>query len=174
MTQIARESSIIALYETHSAAEAVIKELAKAGVEMKNVSIIGKPFHTEEHVLGFYTAGDRMKFWGGQGALWGGLWGMLFGSEVFLLPPIGPLVVMGPLVGWIAGTLEVAAAGGAMGVLAAALASIGIPKESALKYELEVKSGKFFVLAKGTPETIERAQGVLSRSGALHVSVHNA
>jgi hypothetical protein len=36
-------------------------------------------YHTVEHVVCYYNAGDRMEIWGKQGAFWGGLWGMLFG-----------------------------------------------------------------------------------------------
>ena len=172
MTPISRESSVIALYETHSAAEAVIKELAKAGVELKNVSIIGKPFHTEEHVLGFYTAGDRMKFWGAQGALWGGLWGMLFGSAFFLLPAIGPLVVMGPLVGWIVGALGEAAVVGGLTALGAGLYSIGIPKDSIVKYEMALKADQFIVVAHGTLSDVAMAKRILGTTSPVLLDEH--
>ena len=36
-------------------------------------------YHSEENVVGFYNAGDRMMYWGKTGAFWGGLWGLLFG-----------------------------------------------------------------------------------------------
>jgi len=29
---------------------------------MKKLSIVGKDYHTEEHVAGYYNIGDRMKF----------------------------------------------------------------------------------------------------------------
>ena len=74
---------------------------------MKHLSIVGKDFHTEEHALGFYTAGDRIKFWGGRGAFWGTLWGMLFGSAFFVIPVHGPIVVMGPLVSFLVEFLPV-------------------------------------------------------------------
>ena len=48
---------------------------------MKKLSIVARDFHTEEHALGFYTSGDRVKFWGGRGAFWGSLWGMLFSDD---------------------------------------------------------------------------------------------
>ena len=120
---------------------------------MKTLSIVGKDFHTEEHPLGFYSSGDRMIFWGARGAFWGSLWGMLFGGAFLLIPGVGPLVVMGPFVAWFVGALEGATSPGVgvAGVLAAALTSAGIPKDSALKYEVEVKAGKYLVLAHGTP-----------------------
>jgi uncharacterized membrane protein len=139
---------------------------------MKRLSIIGKDFQTEEHAMGFYSSGDRMQTWGGRGVLWGGLWGMLFGSAFFFIPAIGPLVVMGPLAGWIVGALEGAVVGGTTGVLAAALTNIGIPKDSVVQYELEVKTGKFLVLVRGTPELVEHARGLLAKTGATQVAAH--
>ena len=38
---------------------------------MKKLSIVGKDYHTEENVVGYYNAGDRMKYWGKLGAFWG-------------------------------------------------------------------------------------------------------
>jgi len=172
MTQSTQEHSVVAIYDSHTAAEAAVKSLQTSGIDMRRLSIVGKDFHTEEHALGFYNLGDRMKFFGARGAFWGSLLGMLFGSAVFLIPAVGPLVVMGPLVGWIVGVLEGAAAFGAAGVLAAALLSIGIPKDSVVKYELEVKAGKFLVLVRGTADIIEHAHAVLGTSGASQVTAH--
>jgi uncharacterized membrane protein len=87
--------------------------------------------------------------------------GNAFRQRVFFIPAIGPLVVMGPLVGWIIGALEGAAVGGAAGVLGAALTSIGIPDDSVVKYEFDVKAGKFLVLARGNADMIEHARSVL-------------
>jgi hypothetical protein len=172
MTPDTRERSAVAVYTTHTAAEAAVKALQRAGVDMKRLSIVGKDFHTEEHVLGFYTAGERMKFWGTRGAFWGSLWGVLFGSAFFFIPVLGPLVVMGPLVGWIVGALEGAAVGGAGGVLAAAFASLGIPKDSVVKYELAVKTGSYLILAHGDAEMIEHARAVLATTGAAQLATH--
>jgi hypothetical protein len=55
------------------------------------------------------NAGDRMKCWGKMGAFWGGFWELLFGSALFAIPGIGPILVAGPLVAWIVGGLEGAA-----------------------------------------------------------------
>jgi uncharacterized membrane protein len=167
-----QEHSVVAVYETHIAAEAAVKELQKAGFDMKRLSIVGMDYHTEKHALGFYTSGDRMKFWGGQGALWGSLWGLLFGGAFFFLPAIGPLVVMGPLVGWIVGALEGAAVGGMAGVLAAALTSMGIPEDSVVKYQLDLKAGRFLVLARGTVEMLEHARVVLDTTGSSRLTAH--
>ncbi|MFZ1377371.1 MAG: general stress protein [Geothrix sp.] len=99
-------NAVVGVFLTHLEAEGSIKELQLAGFNMKKLSIVGKDFHTEEHVIGYYNAGDRMKVWGKLGAFWGGFWGLLFGSALFVVPGLGSLVVFGPLVGWMVGALE--------------------------------------------------------------------
>jgi len=97
---------VVAVYDAHTKAELAVKELQTSGFDMKKLSIVGKNPHAEEHVVGFYNAGDRMKHWGKAGAFWGGICGMLFGAAFFVIPGIGPLLVAGPLVAWIVGALE--------------------------------------------------------------------
>ena len=172
MTDTTKQSSIVAIYDLHTTAEDAVKALQRAGLDMTRFSIVGRDFQTEEHALGFYTSGDRMRFWGGRGAFWGSLWGMLFGGAFFFIPTVGPLVVMGPLVGWLAGALEGAVLGGAGGILAAALTSSGLSNESVVRYELEVKAGKFLVLAQGSADMVELARAILGTTGASHLAVH--
>ena len=74
-------------------AEAAVKELQKSGFDIRKLSILGKGYHTEEHVVGYYNAGDRMKHWGKMGAFWGGLWGMLVGAAFFIIPGVGPVLL---------------------------------------------------------------------------------
>ena len=68
-------NAVVAIYNTHTEAEAAIKELKRAAFNIEKLSIVGKDYHTEEHVVGYYNAGDRMKYWGKLGALWGSIWG---------------------------------------------------------------------------------------------------
>ena len=84
--------------DNHSAAEDAVKELQKSGFDMKKLSVVGKDYHTDEQVVGYYNAGDRMKYWGKLGAL---RWGLLFGAAFFWVPAIGPVLVGGPLAAWI-------------------------------------------------------------------------
>ena len=156
---MSKQNSVVAIFESHSQAEDAIRELQKSGFDMKKLSIVGKDYHTDEHVVGYYNTGDRMMYWGKLGAFWGGLWGMLFGSAFFLVPGVGPLLVAGPLVAWIVGALEGAAVVGGFSALGAALVSIGIPKDSVLQYEASVKAGKFLLILHGTPQEVETRQG---------------
>ena len=96
-----KNNSTVAIFKSHLETETAIKELQQAGFDMKKLSIVGRDYHTDEHVVGYYNAGDRMKYWGKLGAFWGGFWGLLFGSAFFWVPGIGQILVAGPLVAWI-------------------------------------------------------------------------
>ena len=64
---MAENNAVVGIYNAHTEAEASIKELQRSGFDMKKLSIVGKDYHTEEHVVGYYNAGDRMKVWGKLG-----------------------------------------------------------------------------------------------------------
>ncbi len=165
-------NAVVAIYDSHSQAEEAVKELQRSGIDMKKLSIVGKDYHTDEQVVGYYNTGDRMKYWGKLGAFWGGLWGMLFGSAFFAIPGIGPVLVAGPLVAWIVGALEGAAVVGGLGVIGAGLCSIGIPKDSVVKYETAIKSDKFIVLAHGTVDEVARLKDIIHTTRPAEVALH--
>jgi HSP20 family molecular chaperone IbpA len=124
-------------------------------------------------VVGYYNAGDRMKVWGKTGAFWGGLWGLLFGSAFFWIPGLGPLLVAGPLVSWIVGALEGAVVVGGLSAMGAGLYSLGIPKDSILRYETALKTDKFvlisFVIKAEVPEVKREDVSVTVNNGVLSV-----
>lgn len=165
-------NSVVAIFDTHTQAEDAIRELQKSGINMKELSIVGKDCHTEENVIGYYTAGDRMWYWGKLGAFWGGFWGLLFGSAFFWVPGVGQLLVGGPLVMWIVGALEGAAVTGGITALGAGLYSIGIPKDSVLQYETEVKNDKLLLVVNGSSEDVSRAKDILDRTDASSTIYH--
>jgi hypothetical protein len=167
-----KHSSIVAIYESHAQAETAVKELQRSGFDMKQLSIVGRDVHTDERVVGYYNAGDRMQYWGKTGAFWGGIWGMLFVSAFFWVPGIGPLLIAGPLVGWIVGALEGAAVVGGLSIIGAGLFSLGIPKNSVLEYETAVKTGKFLVIAHGTEAETAAAREVIRRSNPVSFNEH--
>ena len=158
-----------ALYDTHEQAERAVRKLQHQGFDMKQLSIVGRDYHSEENVVGYYNTGDRMLKWGGNGAFWGSMWGMLMGSAFVLIPGVGPLLLAGPLVGMLVGALEGAVVVGGVSVLGAALASLGIPNDSVLEYETEIKVGKYMLLAHGTTAEVARAREILGVASAALV-----
>lgn len=155
------QNAAVAIFSSHELAEKAIAKLQKAGFDMKKLSIIGKDYHTDENVVGYYNIGDRMKSWGSQGAFWGGLWGLLFGSAFFIIPGIGPLLIAGPFVASLVAALEGAVTLGGLSAVGAALVSLGIPKDSVILYETEIKTGKFVLIAHGTADEITHAKETL-------------
>jgi uncharacterized membrane protein len=167
-----KKNAAVAIFDHHSEAEAAIQELHRAGFDIKKLSIVGRDYHSEEHVVGYYNAGDRMSYWGKMGAFWGGIWGLLFGAAFFWVPGLGPLIVGGPLVSWIVAALEGALFVGGLSVLGAALYSIGIPKDSVLQYEAAVRSDRYLVVAHGTPDEVRKAKEILDAQSAAPTQVH--
>jgi uncharacterized membrane protein len=162
----------VAIYDSHQEAESAVKTLQRAGFDMKKLSIVGKDYHSEEQVIGYFNAGERAKFFGKLGAFWGGLAGILFGSALMFVPVVGHIVVLGPLAATLAGGLEGAVLGGGLSALAGALIGIGVPKDSVLRYETALKADKFLLVAHGTAEDIGRARDLLRRTGAASVDQH--
>lgn len=165
-------NSVVAIYDTHEQAEQAVKSLQEAGIDMKSLSIAAKGQHTNEHVVGYYNANDRIKYWGKVGAFWGGFWGLLFGSALFVIPGLGPVLVAGPLVAWIVAGLEGAAVVGGVGAIGGGLASIGIPNDSILKYELALKTDKFLLIVHGSRDAVAKAKDTIEKTKHSSFAVH--
>ncbi len=148
---------IVAVYPSHDQVESAVKLLSESGFEMKNLSIVGQNYATEEHPIGFVNMGDRVKTWGKQGAFWGAIWGLLFGSAMVVVPGIGAVL----FAGWIVSAVEGAIVIGGLAALGGALASIGIPKDTVVQYETELKAGSFLLVAHGDAVDVERAKVLL-------------
>jgi hypothetical protein len=164
--------TVLAIYRTQPEAEAAVKALQHASFDMRKLSIIGRDYHTEQDVLGYYNMGDRVRFWGKWGALWGGLAGLLFGSAFLFIPVVGHVIVLGPLVSWIANGLAGAVVAGGLSAFGAALYSLGIPKDSILEYETALEAGQFLLIAHGSAAEVEQARAILATTAPDRLDVH--
>ncbi len=167
-------NAVVAIYGTHVEAEEAVKELQRSGIDMRTLSIVGKDTHTDEHVVGYYNNGDRMKYWGKTGAFWGGFWGLMFGSAFFAIPGIGPVLVAGPVVASIVAALEGAAVFGGLSAIGAGLFGMGIPKDSVVEYELALKTDKFLLMVHGGTRDVVRARDIIEGTWPINISVHSA
>ncbi len=152
------------VFNTHIEAEEAVKALSKSGYDVKKLSIIGKGYHTEETPVGFYTMGDRIKTWGGMGAFWGGIWGLLIAPAVFFLPGLGLVAMAGPVVAALVAALEGAVLVGGVSAIGAALTQIGVPKDNIMKYEMALKVDKYVLVVHGSIEEQDKAQTVLEQT----------
>jgi hypothetical protein len=164
--------AMIAAFSDHDAAETAVKKLAQAGFDIKTLSIVGKGFHSEERVIGFYNIGDRMKFWGTQGAFWGGLWGLFLGGVFITAPAVGPVIVLGYLASSIVAAMEGAVVVGSISALAGALVSIGVQKDAVVDYETIVKQDGFLIMAHGSAEDMMRGKAILGTANASRIDIH--
>lgn len=166
--------SVIAVFDDHETADAAIRKLVAAGFEMPSLSIVGKGYHVDEHVAGFYNQGERMRFWGKRGAFWGGLWGLFFGGLFLTIPVVGHVIVLGYLVSAVMSGVEGAVVVGGLSAIGAALLGVGVPKDSVLRYETVVKSDGFLVMAHGSAQDMARAKDVLSVLEPQQLDHHTA
>lgn len=164
----------VAVFDTHTLADAAVRRLAHAGVDMKQISIVGRDYHTEEHAIGYVNAGDRARFFGKLGAFWGGLAGLLLGSALMFIPVFGHLIILGPFAATLAGGVEGAVLGGGASALVGVLTTMGIPKDSVVRYETALKANKFLIVVHGDAAANRRAKDVLDEAGSSDVQQHPA
>ncbi|HOL36268.1 MAG TPA: DUF1269 domain-containing protein [Rubrivivax sp.] len=163
---------VAGLFATHDAADSAIRRLAAAGVPLRAISIVGRNPHTEEHAVGYVNAGERARFYGKYGAFWGGLAGLLLGSGFFFVPFIGSLTALGPLASVLVGGIEGAALGGGASALFGALSTIGVPKDSVLRYETAIRTDQFMVTVHCASAQVAQVHQWLEQAGATEVQGH--
>jgi Heat induced stress protein YflT domain len=156
------QATVIAVYPDHASAEAAVRRLQDDGIPMQNISIIGKDFQAVEKPLGFVTTGTVAKEGAKVGAWAGGIFGLLVRAAFLILPGVGPMIAFGPLSVALLGGLEGALAGAAFGGLSGALIGLGVSQDKAIRYESQVKAGKFLVTLQGDGPQIQRAKSLLT------------
>jgi hypothetical protein len=95
------------------------------------------------------TTGTVVREGAKVGAWAGGIFGLLVGAAFLILPGVGPVIAFCPLSVALLGGLEGALAGAAFGGLTGALVGLGVSKDKAIRYESQVKAGKFLVTLQG-------------------------
>lgn len=149
------------IFKNHSDAEVAVRTLAKSGFDMTHLSVVGRGYHTEEHPIGFYTKGDRIRTWGKFGIFWGAIWGLIASPAIFVLPQIGLLAMAGPVVAPVVAALEAAVVVGGLTALGGALVGLGIDKDQVIKYEFAIKADQYLLIVHGSDQEVERARSFL-------------
>ena len=166
----AYDQAVVAIYRSHSDAEAAVRRLSEGGLPITQISIIGRNFETQEDVQGFYRPADAALDGAGQGAWFGGLFGLMMGAMgFFVMPMMGAFMVMGPLSGMIAGAIG----GAGVGALINGLVASGVPREQALKYQERLQAGEFLVVVHGSADAAARAHEILDGTTPAHLQTHS-
>jgi len=77
------------------------------------------------------------------------------------------------VVGWILAGLESAVEVGALSAVAAGLFSIGIPKDSIVKYESALKADQFVLIVHGTAAEVAKAKDIIATTHPAQYSTHS-
>jgi heat induced stress protein YflT len=171
MNILAQRNSTVAIYDTHVETEAAIQRLLESGFDMKKLSVVARDQHSRGNVTGYYMTNDSMQYWGKLWAFWDLIWGLLSGWAFFAIPRIGPVLVAGPLAGWIVLGLKNAAVFGDLDPLAAGLYNIDISRDRLSISEAALKAGKFLVIIHGASDEVSRAREVLGTDDAARSAI---
>ena len=140
-----------ATYAQPTDAQLVVADLRREGFAEQDISVI------------YTDTGHTVRAGMISGAVWGGVLGALWG---LLFPPIGLLVVAGPILGVFLSGAGLAAAGAvtvaALDGLITALIHLGMPREIATRMGERVHKGDALVIVHATnPDLAEKARAIL-------------
>lgn len=157
-----KPSPPIYLFSTHGEAERAIRSLASTGFNVRHLSLIGTGVQSEEHQVHLYTVADSIRAWGGVGAFWVGVWGLLLAPTIFLLPGLGPVAIVGPLAGLMVGAIEGALVVGGASAPGAALTETGVERSGRLQFKSALKAEKYALIVHGSADEVEHVDLLLA------------
>ncbi|WP_116301969.1 DUF2382 domain-containing protein [Alkalilimnicola ehrlichii] len=158
--------TVVGSFDNYQEAQSVVEELAQAGFDHDNISIMAKDQERRDRE-GSEAGGDTsdVASGAGKGALAGGGLGLAAGVIAVAVPGIGPVLAAGPLATALAGAGIGAAAGGAIG----ALTKLGVGEEDAHAYAENIRRGGAVVVVDATDADAEQAAGIMHNHGAIDI-----
>ena len=160
-------STIVGVYETHDKAIAALKALKAAGLPLKNMSFISKADILESKLHTF--SNDKVNNIPVEiGVVLGPLIGLLAGLSIIAIPGLGFIYGAGAVVGALVG-FDVGLAGGGITTV---LMKFGINKDKATTFQEHLEKGKFIVTIYGDKEIVDKAKATLHTLG-LHIELEH-
>ena len=138
--------SFVAVFEAYDRARDAITELGSKGHESGGLSIVG---------------------------LNPAIGGMAKAAAV-MIPGFGPLMVAGPVVGWIIDAMEIPVNVQGLSALGSGLVSQGVSRIQARKYEVWVKAGKVLLIGSGSQQQVRAACEQLKLLKPLSIEIQSA
>lgn len=143
-------STVVGVYQDMAEAQKVVGALKEANYSNEQISVVAA--NTDDR-YGAYINGNTVyqdeDVSGSEGAvvggIEGGLIGLTLGLGVLLIPGIGPIVAMGPLLAGLVG----AGVGAVTGGVTASLIDLGVPEEKAPLYDQAIHEGNTLVAVSG-------------------------
>jgi hypothetical protein len=157
---------LVAVHRGHLELRESLDALVRSRLDLRRVSVAGTDHHTQESVYGYYSTGRRLEAWGAFGSFWSGVWAVLVGGGFFLVPGLGPVLLAGPLVGWLVEALDKGVMVHGLSPLGAALVGKGVPPEAMIAYERAVRAEEFLLVTSGPSASVAKARSLLESTGA--------
>jgi hypothetical protein len=158
---VAAQNVTVAVLDSHRQVEESVQRLRQSGFDLSKLSVVAMDRHPDEQVVAHYGAGGQARYWGEFGPFWTRMWASLSGWAYLDIPGAGPILVAGPLAGWIVAALENEAVFGGLSALGAAFYGLGIPKGAVLRCEAAVRMDKLLLIAHGAVDEVGKAREIL-------------
>jgi hypothetical protein len=166
---MAKAKLITGLFKSRVAAESALDAILKRGYSRDDISVLmsdatrSKEFavETRSHAAGGAGIGGAV-----GGAVGATLAAILAVGTAIVIPPLGGLVIAGPIAAALAG----AGAGGATGGIIGALIGAGIPEHRARVYETGLQTGGILIGVEAREEDdVEKLEKLFDDLGAEHI-----
>jgi hypothetical protein len=157
-------NATLTVFGSQAEAESAVRQLAWAGYDLSQVSMVGSDVKRGARVEGNPNEDGRESTSAKDGVLWGEITRMLVGSGFFLVPGIGSLLVAGPLLTRIVHSMGPVVGPDKLGAMADGLEQLGIPKDSILRCAAALRLGKVVIIAEGSAMAMIHAREVFRRT----------
>ena len=158
----AAQNATVAVLDSHRQVEESVQRLRLSGFDLSKLSLVALDRHPEQQVVAHYGAGGGARYVGEFGPFWTGMWASLSGWACLVMPGTKPILVAGPLGGWIVAALENEVVFGGMSALGAALYGLGIPQGTVRRCEAAVQMDKLLLIAHGPVGEVGKAREILN------------
>lgn len=167
--------TVIGIFASATNARQAIDQLRNQRLDIRDVSVVERDPRRHDPSADYASAdwdyraysadefGDETL--GGMviGGLTGGALGALAGLGALVIPGIGPLVAVGPLLGALTGGAVGAAAGALVGAL---IETFEVPEDHAAIYSERISAGNTFVAVRVNPSQAALVRDILRDAGA--------
>ncbi|WP_457596631.1 hypothetical protein [Hydrogenimonas sp.] len=162
---------LIAVFDDHDKAARGIQKLLSEGIDRDDIAAIAKGEDTPEKSFELDKMNEHIGWWAKTGTVWGGIFGLLTGAFVSVIPGFGPIVAAGHIIPALAGAIGGAMVVGPAAALGAWMADFAVEEAQKLRYHDLLEEGKVLVAVKGDDESLQKARKALEGL-AQEVKVH--
>lgn len=164
------EETVVAVFRYRSAAEEAVRVILRAGEGGAELSMVANTRLAGAGEEGAHRTGEGRACVEESAALEDSLWGPSSGRVVLSVPGIGRVEASGPLAMALEAGTESDCAFGGLTVLGVVLYALGIPRDSARRYEVALMAGCYLLLVHGGTMEVKSVREKLGSIDAEEVS----